>query len=91
MLAACLNLTGLDAKIHLGSLKVLVRRIIQFLSHAFSQVTTTQTNKTKKGTSTANHLAMGATDVKTSKLAKVDPDLQITITRFVGQVCFQKR
>lgn len=57
---ACLNLKGLDAKIHLGSLKVLVRRIIQFLSHAVSHVTTMQTNKTKKGTSAANNLAMGA-------------------------------
>lgn len=57
---ACPNLIGLDAKRHLGSLKVLVRRIIQFLSHAVLQVTTMQTNKTKKETSTANDLAMGA-------------------------------
>jgi len=56
---ACPNLIGLDAKIHLGSFKVLVRRVIQFLSHAVSQVTITQTNKTKKGTLTANILAMG--------------------------------
>lgn len=50
---ACPNLIGLDAKIDLGSLKVLVKRIIQFLPHAVSQVTTMQTSKTKKRTSTA--------------------------------------